>query len=152
MSYYHLSQSNPFIYKKLQTVISSTAPDVFISNSLSTYLYDIKAKIDSREKEWDIYKKYTNVYEYIHTSVSHKKRAVSKYKPLSRSYFKMLELIQIFNLNNPDEKILNSFHLAEGPGGFIEAIANIRSSPNDKYVGMTIIDNEYNSYSIVEKE
>jgi len=38
------------------------------------------------------------------------------------------------------------FHLAEGPGGFIEAIANIRKNPNDKYIGMTILDdaNDWN--------
>jgi hypothetical protein len=35
---------------------------------------------------------------------------------------------------------MNSFHLAEGPGGFIEALANTRKNPNDKYVGMTILD------------
>jgi 23S rRNA U2552 (ribose-2'-O)-methylase RlmE/FtsJ len=39
--------------------------------------------------------------------------------------------------NNP----LNSFHLAEGPGGFIEALCELRKNPKDIYVGMTIVDN-----------
>jgi hypothetical protein len=30
--------------------------------------------------------------------------------------------------------------LAEGPGGFIEAIAQYRSNPNDLYIGMTLVD------------
>jgi 23S rRNA U2552 (ribose-2'-O)-methylase RlmE/FtsJ len=100
---------------------------------------EIKKKIEKHAKEWDKYKKYTNTYEYIHTAIPYKKRAISAYKPLSRSYFKMVELIYSFDLltlfNN-----MTTFHLAEGPGGFIEAIAKMRNNKNDKYIGMTIID------------
>ncbi len=95
--------------------------------------------MNDKEREWDIYKKYTNTYEYIHTVVSHKKRPVSKYRPLSRSYFKMIELIQQFNLCSFSES-MQSFHLAEGPGGFIEATVNTRANMNDRYIGMTLID------------
>jgi 23S rRNA U2552 (ribose-2'-O)-methylase RlmE/FtsJ/protein involved in ribonucleotide reduction len=35
---------------------------------------------------------------------------------------------------------INSFHLAEGPGGFIEALANTRRNPSDNYIGMTLLD------------
>jgi len=144
---------------------------------------DIKEKITSREKEWDFYKKYTNPYEYIHSIVPQKKKSVSKYKPISRSYFKMLEMIAEFNLDTPvldmkpkynifgtnmpflffDESqrqeilltlqssasalpfnndSMRTFHLAEGPGGFIEAICNKRNNPADEYYGMTIIVDE----------
>jgi hypothetical protein len=34
----------------------------------------------------------------------------------------------------------SSFHMAEGPGGFIEALANMRRNPADLYVGMTLLD------------
>jgi len=34
---------------------------------------------------------------------------------------------------------MRTFHLAEGPGGFIEAICNKRNNPEDEYHGMTII-------------
>jgi hypothetical protein len=40
---------------------------------------EIKEKIASREKDWDVYKKYTNPYEYIHSVIPHKKRSISKY-------------------------------------------------------------------------
>jgi hypothetical protein len=33
-----------------------------------------------------------------------------------------------------------SFHLAEGPGGFIEAMTFMRKNPSDTYYGMTLID------------
>lgn len=141
------------------------------SNSLSTYLYDIKERIQLYEKDWDVYKRYTNPYEYIHTpipsvyntdnvssgfskSFSTKFRTltkcVSKYKPLSRSYFKMIELTNFFRLldtkdtsiKGADDAIV-SFHLAEGPGGFIEALLNMRENPYDKYIGITILDDVY---------
>lgn len=110
-----------------------------VSNSLSRYLIEIKERIDKHIKEWDNFKKYTNTYEYIHTAIPYKKKPVSKYRPLSRSYFKMVEIINTFQLLTPFQNI-KTFHLAEGPGGFIEAIANLRLNRNDTYVGMTIID------------
>ena len=43
-----------------------------ISYSLSNYLNDIK-KIDFYENDWDIYKKFTNPFEYINTTIIKKK-------------------------------------------------------------------------------
>jgi 23S rRNA U2552 (ribose-2'-O)-methylase RlmE/FtsJ len=116
-------------------------------SSIAHYLYEIKEKIKVFEDEWDIYKEYTNPYEYIHTQIPGTKRPVSLYKPLSRSYFKMVEILQYFDLLEPcRNRTLNSFHLAEGPGGFIEALAFIRQKQapafyaDDRYVGMTLVD------------
>jgi 23S rRNA U2552 (ribose-2'-O)-methylase RlmE/FtsJ len=99
----------------------------------------MKEKIEDKEKDWDIFKKYTNPYEYIHTQLPFKRKCISKYKPISRSYFKMIEIIHLFELNF-DSRPIQSFHLAEGPGGFIEALAGLRRCQYDKYVGMTILD------------
>lgn len=140
MTYYQLPNINNSIYRYIDCVESRETPSPFISNSLSSYLYDIKEKLEKREKDWDIFKKYTNPFEYIHTVVPFKKKCVSKMKPLSRSYFKMVEIINTFQLNF-DSKPINTFHLAEGPGGFIEAIVHKRKCNHDKYVGMTILDN-----------
>ena len=46
----------------------------------------------------------------------------------------------IFIINNP----IKSFHLAEGPGGFIEATAFIRNIPDDVYYGMTLMNKDGN--------
>jgi len=51
----------------------------------------------------------------------------------------MIELIHTFKLHF-DSKPIRTFHLAEGPGGFIEAMAKVRNCPLDLYVGMTILD------------
>lgn len=130
--------------------------NVIVNDTLYCYLNSIKLQIDKYNNKWDIYKKYTNTYEYIHTIVPNTKQSVSKLKPLSRSYYKMIEIIKMHNILNDSNDIINSidsnnsinsndklktFHLAEGPGGFIEAIANIRNNKNDIYYGMTLKNN-----------
>ena len=55
-------------------------------------------------------------------------------------------MIEISNLLNIFEHFkdtnINTFHLAEGPGGFIEAMCLMRENrEDDKYYGMTLIDN-----------
>lgn len=114
-------------------------PRPHLSSTLAYYLYDIKEQIKYLSVEWDLYKKYTNTYEYIHSSVPTKKKSVAKYNPLSRSYFKMIELTVLLQ-NELNERVIRSFHLAEGPGGFIEALSYIRNCKEDEYYGMTLLD------------
>jgi 23S rRNA U2552 (ribose-2'-O)-methylase RlmE/FtsJ len=40
------------------------------------------------------------------------------------------------------EPTMSSFHLAEGPGGFIEAVCHMRKNPNDVYYGMTLVNSD----------
>lgn len=155
------------IYTHLYCYASETMPSSTISESMAYYLYEIKERIQEYDQEWDQYKKYTNPYEYIHSNLPNRRKSVSKYKPLSRSFFKMVELIDTFNLIPVLQKLITdtkivtplglpntpilppglfppvqtsirTFHLAEGPGGFIEAVAKLRNCPIDLYVGMTI--------------
>jgi 23S rRNA U2552 (ribose-2'-O)-methylase RlmE/FtsJ len=119
---------------------------VLYSPSLSNYLYNIKEKITVIEKQWDTFKKYTNPYEYIHTIVPLKKKSVSKYKPISRSFFKMVEIVHTFRLFFKEP--IRTFHLAEGPGGFIEAMVHMRKCSEDKYIGMTLLDEKKNNPNI----
>jgi 23S rRNA U2552 (ribose-2'-O)-methylase RlmE/FtsJ len=139
MIYYIIPPITYKLYSCLDLAFIET-PQPLFSVSLSRFLYDIKEKIRTREKEWDIYKKYTNSFEFIHTLIQNKKRSVSKYKPLSRSYFKMVELVHELHLLPETSDPIQTFHLAEGPGGFIEAIVNLRKNPEDTYIGMTILD------------
>ena len=138
--YYLLPKAHPQIYKYLEYQDISGSPPTVISNSLSHYLANIKLLITDKEKQWDIYKKYTNPYEYIHSYIPNKKRSISKLKPLSRSFFKMIEILTQFPLGQENE--IHTFHLAEGPGGFIEAISFLRNCNKDQYVGMTLQDSQ----------
>jgi 23S rRNA U2552 (ribose-2'-O)-methylase RlmE/FtsJ len=120
-----------------------------ISKSLARYLNSMKTQIDNYQNEWDQYKKYTNPYEYIHTPIPYSKLSVCKLKPLSRSFYKLIEIFNIFNIDFTSDAI-TSFHLAEGPGGFVEALITYRENNNtinskDIYYGMTLInDNDEN--------
>jgi 23S rRNA U2552 (ribose-2'-O)-methylase RlmE/FtsJ len=133
------------IYKnnKSQANIVSDANDIIICYSLYNYLHLLKQTIDEYYEYWDILKKITNPYEYIHTIVPNHKCSLCKHKPLSRSFFKMIEIIDTFSfLNEPTN--IQSFHLAEGPGGFIEAFNYKRNNKQDTYYGMTLISDNIN--------
>ena len=111
---------------------------VYVSSSIYSHLCDIKEQIEKYQDAWDNIKKFTNPYEYIHTNVAGNKTNISKLRPLSRSFYKMIEIIKNNNILSrysntivarPDYKMgINTFHLAEGPGGFIEAVAYLRGS------------------------
>jgi len=96
----------------------------------SRTLQQCKSEIDSfyEEGKWDDYKKITNPYEYIFLSWNRRSsRSVATRQPLSRSYFKMIELWNYLDLTaslgpliDKSEGLITA-HAAEGPGGFIEA-------------------------------
>jgi hypothetical protein len=80
--------------------------------------------------QWDDYKKITNPYEYIFLSWNRRtSRSVATRSPLSRSYFKMIEFWKYANITKELSTLvtceggLKTAHSAEGPGGFLEAIA-----------------------------
>jgi hypothetical protein len=53
----------------------------------------------------------------------------------------MVELTNFFKLiYKYGSEPIATFHLAEGPGGFIEALVHMRENKQDKYIGMTILD------------
>ena len=146
MSYYLLPKTPIQILKSINYTSQDNPPTCVLSDSLSYYLYKIKEKIEVNEREWDIHKKYTNPYEYIHSNVPSKKKSIAKILPLSRSFFKMIEIIHTFDIGK-QKTPLNFFHLAEGPGGFIEAFVKTRKNKLDKYYGITLID-EKNEISV----
>mgnify|MGYP001300297725 CR=1 FL=1 len=112
--------------------------ELFASKSLSFYLNKVKHQI-SQYNNWDNIKKYTNPYEFIHTNIPHVNYSISKYKPISRAFFKIVEIYNAFDLLNSKHPI-KTYHLAEGPGGFIEATAYLRKNKFDEYYGMTLIE------------
>lgn len=118
----------------------STDNTIIINKTLNKYLNFTKEQIECCLEQWDKYKKCTNPYEYIHSIIPNTKQSVSTLKPISRSFFKMIELCHSLSLLENLPVVCNSFHLAEGPGGFIEAIAYMRKNPQDNYYGMTLID------------
>ena len=156
MSYYNLiSIKNTEIHDSISFFIDTGTPSpCYISNSLFEYLSKFKKQIEVSSDAWDNIKKYTNPYEFIHTLIPGNKFSISKLKPLSRSFYKMIELWKMFklgeikNMYSPYPVYQNTvtpiktFHLAEGPGGFIEATSYMRKNPNDTYYGMTLLNDD----------
>ena len=106
------------------------------------------------KNEWDKTKKYTNPYEFIYcipkkNDNEFKTASLTTIDPLSRSFFKMIEMSNVFLSDLIDDpKPHNTLHLAEGPGGFIEAYAYLRNK-NKNY--NTIQNKECYDYIIEDK-
>jgi 23S rRNA U2552 (ribose-2'-O)-methylase RlmE/FtsJ len=145
MSYYILPSVCLFnASEKINSFFSEEDVSSHINKNLNEYLNNVKIQISNYSDKWDAYKKYTNTYEYIHSCVPVTKQSVCKLKPLSRSFYKMIEINFMLQINEDLPRICNSFHLAEGPGGFIEAFSYIRKNNEDKYYGMTLQDENPN--------
>lgn len=145
MTFYKLDKNNTICAPesfKVITTLELTQNNPFLSFSLFEAVNSIKKKI-GLFKEWDNFKKYTNTYEYIHTIVPNSKVSVSKVKPISRAFFKLVEMCNNLNILDPYKfSTMQGFFLAEGPGGFIEAITHMRYNNGDKYYGMTLISDD----------
>jgi hypothetical protein len=78
-------------------------------------------------RKWDRYKKVTNDYELVSSS-SQEFPSVSAYTPISRSFYKLWEILVEFHgsIFPSDKKPMRAMFLAEGPGGFVEAFATYR--------------------------
>ena len=105
------------------TLLLSSAQRQTLHTPLQNRLLNLKNEIEriTPENYWDDAKKLTNPYEYIFMSLQRRMASsVASLTPLSRSYFKMIELWDLLKLDPAEIK--TSAHTAEGPGGFLEAI------------------------------
>jgi 23S rRNA U2552 (ribose-2'-O)-methylase RlmE/FtsJ len=76
-------------------------------------------------KNWEYYKKVVNPYELVYTQKKYDNfpESICILKPLSRSYFKMTEMLELINFFGTfRSENVRGAHVCEGPGGFIEAL------------------------------
>jgi len=97
-----------------------------------------KDEISSFElaNEWELRKKITNPYEAIFsTSDTRVFPSIALVSPLSRSYFKMVEMLHVSGLWDSltgDTPFISS-HVCEGPGGFLQCIVERAKARNVRY-------------------
>jgi len=130
---YKCINNNPINFNEIKIIkIKKT----YIFREYFKILNNKKNQIEKYLDKWDKYKKYTNLYEkvlYINNNT----------KPISRSFFKLLELNKKFNLVNNKIETYYFSNNAEGPGGFIEALHYIRSNKLDFYFSYTLNPTTY---------
>lgn len=96
-------------------------------DNIPDYLVKKKEEINEYEEQhkWELAKKLANPYEMVYTQEEKFPHSnISLLKPLSRSYFKMIEILEASEFIETVPKEWNhirSAHIAEGPGGFIQA-------------------------------
>ena len=105
-----------------------------------------KDQIENNYDKWNYTKKLTNNFEMISSSNNNFIIGVARFKPISRAYFKLWEIIKDLDLIDFNKKKIVIVGLAEGPGGFIQCIYNMRKiytkNNEDKFVCITLIDKE----------
>lgn len=103
--------------------------------------YKNKISEHYKNKLWDRYKKLTNEYEMIFTTPNTGSN-ISRYLPVSRSFFKMWEMLHDFSEDAFGFSIgvpINAMFLAEGPGGFAEALVKFREGHSaDRFFGISL--------------
>ena len=128
-------------WTKIQWYQSSSVPriqsndDIFLvkgewQEDSNQYIESLKETIQPYDKTevWDLAKRITNPYELVSTFSSRLPlpKSTCCIRPLSRSFFKMIEIIKHLDFFTRHMKVkkLRSLHICEGPGGFIEAFLN----------------------------
>jgi hypothetical protein len=100
------------------------------SEDTSTELHELKLKIEELDKinEWEFLKRSSNPYELVFSQSQDQRipSSICSLRPLSRSFFKMVEILYVLNFFNrhclQKKSSIQSSHVCEGPGGFIEAL------------------------------
>jgi 23S rRNA U2552 (ribose-2'-O)-methylase RlmE/FtsJ len=97
-------------------------------NELNTLRENIDVYEKADDGKWEFYKKVVNPFELIFTQNKYKTfpDSICLLFPLSRSYFKMIEILSLseFYKSLEKETRVRTAHVCEGPGGFIEAIVD----------------------------
>ena len=100
----------------------------------------VKDKIEAldKDKTWELAKKMVNKYELVYTHNDERlPPSISLITPLSRSFFKMVEILHVMSFFKDVPAKIISAHIAEGPGGFIQALYNLTES-GKKRMGASI--------------
>jgi len=130
MEYYKLS-SIKYVINEKRMINEKLEKDKYSKLKIS------KDKIDDNKINWEKNKKYMNMYEYVYTS-SNNKNNISNIYPISRSYFKLREILYFFRIKEKINKN-NIICLCEAPGGFIQCLREISIENNYKINQMDVI-------------
>jgi len=149
-----MSGWNHFIFyprSECSDFIFHTEPNVLehVCSQDESLLYSYRNRINDYSphssviNNWEYYKKIVNPYEIVYTKKKYKNfpESMSTIKPLSRSYFKMIEILDLIGFYSQAPRRMRTAHVCEGPGGFIEALYNTADQNKvsiDETIAMTL--------------
>ena len=144
---YCLNQSFEYPPKKINLVKKKYIDFVF--PEMYNSMCKLKSKIDEKDnsKMWDKAKRNVNPYEMVNvlgTNILQNEKVFKheNYDPLSRSFFKLTEIYYSVDIIPTKYKSFPGViaNIAEGPGGFIEALYKQRTinGINDIFYGITL--------------
>lgn len=127
---YTLIKNKPFEPHTWKPQVSIEWSIVCPITDTSGVLYSLKTIIEGIDStnEWEYLKRSSNPYELVYSQSQDSRipMSVSNIKPLSRSFFKMTEILSLLNfysrMRERGERNIQSAHVCEGPGGFIESL------------------------------
>jgi len=99
-----------------------------INRDLKLLLTNAKSEINNN-KQWDVSKKRINEYELISMYIN------QKISPISRSYYKLIEILTDFNLDVffHQRSNVKCACICEGPGGFVQALNHYMRKKNIQF-------------------
>ena len=124
--------------------ISQNYPEHYINNNYILLLNNIKNKVCTYSN-WYIYRKLFTSLLFLNYYYNKINIGIFKKSVLSRSYFKMIEMHNDYNICKMNISSIKVAFIAEAPGGFIEAFNKIRMKYNDIYYGISLLDNNINN-------
>ena len=111
-----------------------------VQKKLYRVLIKYKSNIDNNP-QWKKIKKISNLDEYIYIYNKHINNNIGTalYNPVSRSFFKLQEMLIDLNIIDMDLPNIRILGLAEAPGGFMECLYKYRNNTKDTYFCMSLI-------------
>lgn len=118
---------------------SNEYPEHYINKNYIVLLNNIKNDVCTYEN-WNTYRKIFTSLLFLNYYYDKQNIGIFKKNVLSRSYFKMIEIHNDYNICKMNINNIKVAFIAEAPGGFIEALYKIRNNYNDNYYGISLID------------
>lgn len=157
-----------FLTKKIKIITTPAPADPKESLGYDPEFEKYKQQIgyekdNDGSKEYRIIRDTLNPYELLAPSEFYKKisgkRTIPKIEVINRAYFKMWEVLKTFSklVDIKNEKFISA-NLAEGPGGFIQAILDYREkyapkvSDNDRFHAITLESTDSAVIPVFNKE
>lgn len=139
----------PDIFQSQYNILESKYKNLpLLSLGFHSYTKQIREKMDDDQLKERLFYLVVNNFEHKINdysddleNISNKYFKLNKEDILSRSFYKLWELIFYFNLIKTDESKFSSSHLAEGDGSFLQAVLQYRNkfsnAKKDKYCVIT---------------